>query len=170
VLLTLALGIAVRATAGAQTLDSLVGQPAPAFSLPAETGGRPLPSPVTLASQHGHSTLVVFFYTLCTHCLGELQTVADVAAARAADHAVDGLVPLYINSPAEPGGIPDAYLARVGIDAPVLLDHDGAVAAEYGIRYYPAMALIDAKGMVRATWTGEVSAQSLNDALKRMAG
>jgi cytochrome oxidase Cu insertion factor (SCO1/SenC/PrrC family) len=170
VVFALALGIAARATAGAQTLDALVGRPAPAFSLAAEIGGKPLRSPVSLASQRGHPTLVVFFYTLCTHCLGELQTVASVASAHAADRSASGPVPLYINSPAEPGGIPDAYLARAGIDAPVLLDRDGAVAAAYGIRYYPALVLIDANGVVRATWTGEVSAGTLDDAIKRMAG
>lgn len=168
-LLALALGIAVRATAGAQTLDALVGRPAPAFSLPAEANGQLQPKPVSLASQRGHPTLVVFFYTLCTHCLGELQTVSGVVSAHAAAHPASGLVPLYIDSPAESPAIPDAYLSRIGIDAPVLLDRDGAVAASYGIRYYPALALLDARGTVRASWTGEASAASLGDALGRLA-
>ncbi len=166
VLLALGLGVAIQATTGAQTLDALVGHPAPAFSLPAEAHGKAQPGSITLAAQRGHPTLLVFFYTLCTHCLGELQTVRGVVAA----HAASGLVSLYIDSPAELPAIPDAYLARIGLDAPALLDRDGAVAATYGIRYYPALALLDAQGVVRASWTGETSAAALDDGLRRLTG
>jgi peroxiredoxin len=165
-LAALALVVAARASGGAQEVDRLVGRPAPAFTLPVEAHGQTQSAPVSLAAQRGHPVLVVFFYTLCTHCLGELETVRDVAAA----HASSGLQALYIDSPAEPRGIPDAYLSRVRIAAPALLDDDAHVAATYGIRYYPALVLVDAQGTVRATWTGEASATALDDGIRRLAG
>jgi thiol-disulfide isomerase/thioredoxin len=160
----LALGIVTRATSGSQAVDRLIGRSAPAFSLPVESRGQAQPGQISLASRRGHPVLLVFFYTLCTHCLGELETVRGVAEANAGN----GLTPLYIDSPAEPPTIPDAYLTRAGVDAPALLDGNTRVATAYGIRYYPAIVLLDAGGTVRATWTGEASAADLYDGIRRL--
>ncbi len=165
-LAALALGIATRASAGTQTVNRLMGRPAPAFTLSVAVRGQPQPADVSLADQHGHPALLVFFYTLCTHCLGELQTVRDVAAA----HAASGLEPLYIDSPAEPPAIPYTYLLRAEIDAPVLLDRGAAVATAYGIHFYPTIVLVDGSGTVRAAWTGETSATELDQGIRRLAG
>jgi peroxiredoxin len=165
-LAALVLTIATRASAGTQTVDRLIGLPAPAFTLSAAVRGQPQPTSVSLADQHGHPVLLVFFYTLCTHCLGELQTVRDVASARAAS----GLQPLYIDSPAEPPAIPYAYVIRVQIDAPVLLDSGAAVATAYGVHSYPALVLVDGSGTVRAAWTGETSAAELDQGIRRLTG
>src|SRR5262249_51802559 len=115
-----------------------------------------------------HPVLLVFFFTLCPHCLGELQTVRVVVAAHGDTPGGAGLVPLYINSPAERASIPDAYVTRVGIQAPVLLDGDGRVAARYGIYAYPTLVLVDARGIVRATWTGAASAADLDAAISHL--
>jgi peroxiredoxin len=165
-IVALALAIATRVSTGAQAVDHLIGRPAPAFSLPVEAHGHSLPTNTSLAALRGRPALLVFFYTLCTHCLGELGTVRDVAAA----HADSGLQPLYIDSPAEPPAIPDAYLTRAQIDTPVLLDGGAQVAAAYGIRFYPALVLVDANGTVRATWTGEASAAALDVSIRRLSG
>jgi peroxiredoxin len=164
-LLALALGVAARVSAGTQTVDGLIGQPAPAFTLPVEAHGQTQATQVSLAAHAGRPVLLVFFYTLCTHCLGELETVRDIASV----HADAGLEPLYIDSPAELPTIPDAYLMRARIDAPVLLDGGAHVAAAYGIRYYPALVLVDAGGTVRATWTGEASAAALDAGIRRLS-
>jgi peroxiredoxin len=162
----LVLSIAARASAGAQTVNQLVGRPAPAFTLSAELRGQLQPTHFSLADQHGHPVLLVFFYTLCPQCLGQLQTVRDVTSA----HAASGLAPLYIDSPAELPAIPYAYVIRDQIDAPVLLDSGGAVATAYGIRYYPTLVLVDGSGTVRATWTGTTSAAELDQGIRRLTG
>jgi len=166
-LAAVALGVAARALAGpADGPRRLLGGPAPSFTLPAEARGRPLPDPVALAAHRGHPVLLVFFYTLCTHCLGELQTAHAVAGADAGR----GLDVLYVNSPGERPSIPAAYAARVGIDAPILLDVDAAVAARYGIRYYPTLVLLDGGGIVRDAWTDETGAATLEAAIQRLDG
>ncbi|MBF6591419.1 MAG: TlpA family protein disulfide reductase [Ktedonobacterales bacterium] len=161
-LLAVALGIAARALAGPpQTAPRLLGQAAPAFALPAEQGGRQLPGTITLAAQRGHPTLLVFFYTLCPRCLSEVQA----AQSATHDRATRGASVLYISSPAERPDIVDAYLGRLGISAPALLDAGGQLAARYRIRFYPTTVLVDARGVVRGVWMGETSAATLTQAL-----
>lgn len=137
------------------TTQQRLNQPALAFTLPAEQAGVPLPAPVTYAPAPGRPTLLVFFYTLCTHCLLQMQSANVVASDFPALRRV------YINSPAERPNLPDLMMRRLAITNPVLLDADGTVAARYGIAYYPALVLIDGRGIVRAIWTGEVDSATL---------
>lgn len=153
--------VLMRATTPAP-LDTtrLAGRPAPSFSLRAERGGRPLPNAVTLSVQLGHPVLLVFGYSLCAHCLNGFQDAREVAASTAAR----GLAVLYVDSPAEDGAIVDAYAQRLGLDAPILLDPGGGVAARYAIAAYPAFILVDRAGVVRGAWSGEVGASALETA------
>lgn len=157
--LALALALAIRLTAPAPSAASrLVGQPAPAFTLPAVSNGKTQAIPISLDSTRGYPTLVMFLYSLCSHCLSETETVHQLEA----QHAAEGLRVLYVDSPAETPGIIAAYQQRVGITAPMLLDARGQVAARYGIHYYPALVLLDAHGIVRNAWSGEVPAATLD--------
>lgn len=174
-LLAVVLGIIARAMAGTQQANALVGHSAPGFSLPSEAHGQLLPGQTSLADTHGSTAstrLLVFFYTLCSHCLTELATVSQVQATLTQDHSerTAGIVPLYIDSPAESPAIADAYVTRVGIDAPVLLDRDAQVASRYGIAYYPTLVLVDHGGIVRGVWTGEPSATTLASAIRQAGG
>ncbi|HEX6818701.1 MAG TPA: TlpA disulfide reductase family protein [Ktedonobacterales bacterium] len=168
-LLAVALGILGRALSGTQQVSALMGHAAPDFSLTSEARGQLLPGETSLASSHGSPRLLVFFYTLCTHCLTELATVAHVQESLAQDGAApaEHFVPLFIDSPAESPAIADAYVMRVGISAPVLLDSGARVAARYGIAYYPTLVLVDGAGVVRATWTGEASAATVTSAIRQ---
>ena len=116
---------------------------------------------MTLASERGHPVLLVFFYTLCVHCLSQVQTAAAVGR----DETARGLSVLYVDSPAERPDIVAAYLDRLQIDAPVLLDADGAVAERYGVRFYPTLVLVDGGGVVRGVWLGETSTAPIERAL-----
>lgn len=164
-LLGVALAMTVRALGGpADGPQRLLGKPAPTFALPAERGGQMLGEPVSLEAHRGHPVLLVFFYTLCTHCLGQLQMARDVGASEARR----GLEVLYVDSPGERPSIPADYAARVGIDAPILLDANAAVAGCYGIRYYPTLLLLDAGGTVRGAWTGETDSATLAATIRRL--
>jgi hypothetical protein len=68
---------------------------------------------------------------------------------------------VYIDSPAELPNLPDLMMQRLAITDLVLLDADGRVAARYGVAYYPALVLIDERGIVRAIWTGEADAATV---------
>jgi peroxiredoxin len=162
-LLALLLVILFRACAPSTTTTRLhVGTRASAFTLAAERAGVLSPAQVTFAPGSGRPTLLIFFYTLCTHCLLEMQSARDVAGEFA------GLRTVYIDSPAERANIPDLMMQRLGIADPVLLDTSGHVAARYGVAYYPALVLVDGHGIVRDIWTGETGASSLRAGIQQV--
>jgi len=158
-LLALILGLAVRSgtDAGHQTVKHLVGLPAPDFALPAVHNGQQVEAAVRLRDQRGHPALVVFFFSLCPHCPPTLESARAAASARASA----GLRVLYVDSPAETASIASDYALRLGLDAPVLLDAGGHVAARFGVTLYPATILVDENGVVRGVWTGEVGEDTL---------
>lgn len=160
-ILALLLAIAVRFNAPSSPTHTLVGRAAPAFALPVEANGTRLPGLVRLPVQAGHPLMLVFTYSLCPRCLS-VTLAARAAQARFASRGLDAL---YIDSPAETPGIADAYFQRLGVTTPILLDSNGAVAARYGIGYYPAVALIDTHGVVRSVATGETATRALARAL-----
>ncbi len=161
-LLAIVLVVAFRATAPSATATQHhINRPAIAFALPAERAGVQLPAPATFAPATGKPTLLVFFYTLCTHCLLQMQSTHAVTAGFPALHTV------YIDSPSELPNLPNLMMQRLAITDPVLLDTDGQVAARYGIAYYPSLVLIDGRGIVRAIWTGETDAATLHAGIAR---
>jgi len=135
--------------------QALVGHPAPAFTLPAAQHGALLPGRQTLTAHRGHVVLLVFFNTLCVHCLTELQTAHTVASG------FPQLTTLYIDAPGERPDITAAYSQRLGFDAPVLLDEGAQVAGRYGVAYYPTLVLVDARGVTQTLWLGEVDGGTL---------
>src|SRR5215469_8528996 len=136
-LLTLVLAVEIRLSVGSNAAAyRLVGSPAPTFQLHAESRGQVLPQTFSLAQERGHTVLLVFMYSLCAHCLSQIQVTKGMAAQQAAG----GLRVIYIDSPAESPGIISAYAERLGIEdsaTPILLDDDGALAQAFGIAYYP---------------------------------
>jgi peroxiredoxin len=160
-LLALLLAVEIRLSAGSNlAVHRLVGSPAPAFQLHAESHGQVLPQTISLAQERGHTVLLVFMYSLCPHCLSQIQVTKGMAGRQ----VTGGLRIIYIDSPAESPGIISAYAERLGIEGPttpILLDHDGALAQAYGIVYYPTTILIDPDGIVRQVWTGETGQLTL---------
>ncbi len=162
-LLALLLVILFRACAPSTTATRLyVGKRASAFTLAAEQAGVLSPAPTTFTPGNGRPTLLIFFYTLCTHCLLEMQSARNVTGE------FTGLRTMYIDSPAERPNLPEMMMHRLGIADPVLLDTDGHVAARYGVAYYPAFVLVDGQGIVRDIWTGETGASSLRAGIQQV--
>ena len=94
-LLALVLGATLRAQADVPSaVTNLAGKAAPSFTLPAERDAQLLPQPVSFSPGAGHPTVLVFFFTLCTHCLLETKTLHDLAAT----YSSSGLQLIYIDS------------------------------------------------------------------------
>ena len=131
-LLAIVLLVAFRATAPSPTATQMqINQPATAFTLPAEQAGVRLPAPATFTPASGKPTLLVFFYTLCTHCLLQMQSTHAVTTG------FPSLRTVYIDSPSELPNLPDLMMQRLAITDLVLLDADGRVAARYGSPIIP---------------------------------
>lgn len=143
--------------------EASIGRTAPSFSLPAAQRDQVLSQPVHFSSQNARPTLLVFFNTLCVHC------VAGVQAAHAAGASANVVNVVYIDTPGENAEITGQYIGRLGFDAPVLLDRDARVASRYGVAYYPTIMLVDARGVIRAVWVGAPTASQLSAAIARVA-
>src|SRR3954451_12032305 len=165
VLIAILTTIAIRVSAPTDvSTHALAGKPAPDFTLPAGAGGNATPQVVSLAAQRGHPVLLVFFFTLCTHCQPQLRT----AYAAATPYAERGLTTYAIDSPDESYDVLSSYSARLGFDIALLRDARATVAGAYGVQLYPATILIDGQGVVRAVWTGETDTATLDHALRQI--
>ncbi len=161
-LLAVALAVTVRATAPTTSAASeLVGHPLPPVSLPAERGGQ-LDGPRPLLPADGRPALVLFVFSLCPRCPDEAVAASALARQRGLDLVV-------VDSPAETPAIADAYATRLGLSGPLLLDRSGAFAARLGLDLYPALLLVDARGVVRDVWLGETPAAMVSAAVGRLA-
>jgi peroxiredoxin len=159
----LALLLLTRATAPNPTAaTALIGRPAPAFTLPAAQGGTTLPNPSHFSGARERPTLLVFFHTLCVHCLIEIGAVRQ-AAATAPGGPLDVI---FIDTPGENAQITGTYMARLQLDPPVLLDRGGAVAREYRVAYWPTVALVDQRGVIRGVWTGDTTQAALSAGIR----
>ena len=164
----LALGLAALAHAQAPTPNqsqALIGHTAPAFSAPAAQHGKLIAQMGSYDPQSGRVTLLVFFNTLCIHCLAGVRTANAVAQAPASA----SVRVIYLDAPGENASITDPYMTREHIDAPVLLDAGARIASRYGVAYYPSFILIDTHGVVRNVWTGTPTASDLDAAIAQAA-
>lgn len=125
---------------------SLVGQPAPDFTLPASTGQN-----VTLSSYRGHSAVVLVFYPLDFSPVCSMQL--PEYSGRQDDFAEAGATVLGINRDSVHAH--KAWAAEYGIDVPLLADMRLDVARLYGVAIDDrgisgrAVFLIDKDGVIR---------------------
>lgn len=140
---------------------ALIGHAAPPFVANATQSGRLLAQPVRFAGQAAHPTLLVFFDTLCVHCVVGIQ-IAQAVAQAPGQPAINII---YLDSPGENAEITGRYMARLRFDPPVLLDHGAHIASDYGVAYYPSFILVDTHGVIRSVWTGAPTASDIRAAM-----
>lgn len=125
---------------------SLLGQPAPDFSLPASTG-----ETVTLSSYRGHRSVVLVFYPLDFSPVCSLQL--PEYSGRQDDFTEAGAVVLGVNR--DSTHTHKAWAAEYGIEVPLLADMTLTVARSYGVAIdergvsQRAVFVVDKEGVVR---------------------
>ncbi|ABF44425.1 Redoxin [Deinococcus geothermalis DSM 11300] len=125
---------------------SLLGQPAPDFTLPSTLG-----EPVTLSSYRGQQHVVLVFYPLDFSPVCSMQL--PEYSGRQDDFAEAGAVVLGVNR--DSVYTHKAWAAEYGIEVPLLADMNLNVARQYGVAIDErgisgrAVFLIDKGGVVR---------------------
>lgn len=125
---------------------SLLGQPAPDFTLPSSTGEN-----VTLSSYRGQKHVVLVFYPLDFSPVCSMQL--PEYSGRQDDFADAGAVVLGVNRDSVHAH--KAWAAEYGIEVPLLADMTLGVARQYGVAIDErgisgrAVFLIDQSGVVR---------------------
>lgn len=152
---------ALSGSAGAQGFEASPWRgPLAGFQLP-DTAGKTW----TAADFRGRAVLLNFWASWCEPCRTEmpsLQTLADL-------HGPDRLLVLGINFK-EPAPRAQRFAQASGVRLPVLLDAEGQLARQWGVKVFPSTFLIDRQGQPRQRIRGEVDwtgpqAQKLVDAL-----
>lgn len=159
VLIALAAGVAVFIGTGS-TPEGPEGarRPAAPFVLPELRAGRPN---VTLASAAGKPAVVNFFAAWCEPCKQELPAFRAAAAA----HAGISFIGIDHQDSRE-----DAVELLDAFAIPYVAGYDprGDVAARYGVRGLPATVFIDRTGSVVELHQGVLTAQQLEQRLRRL--
>ncbi|HNQ03205.1 MAG TPA: TlpA disulfide reductase family protein [Thiobacillaceae bacterium] len=114
-------------------------RPAPALAL-TDARGRPH----DLAKSRGRVTLVNFWATWCPPCVHEIPSMNLLAAAYdERDFAI-----VSVNFKEDPEHI-RAFMNKVAVDFPVLMDADGSASARWRVFAFPSSFLLDRKGRIR---------------------
>lgn len=144
-----ALGVATPRPAQAATVlrkDWPRQRRTPAVDVPLLGGGR-----WTLAGARGEAVLLHFWATWCEPCREELPQLAAMARRARAR----GLQLMAVDY-REPPATVRAFLAPLGLDLPVALDDEGAVAKAFEARVFPCTVGIDRAGRARFQLMGAV--------------
>jgi len=129
-----------------------IGDPPPRFSLQ-DTEGRTVTAPGAFA---GNTVVVHFWADWCTYCLEEMPVLDKLYR----QYRKQGLM-VYAVNVGQGLDAARAYVSRVKITYPVLLDTDGRTAQAYGVLGLPRTFFIDRKGNIKYKLLGEASGETL---------
>ncbi|MDH4088400.1 MAG: redoxin domain-containing protein [Nitrospira sp.] len=131
--------------------DAMIGKPAPDITNPTWLNSAPL----RMADLRGKVVMVEFWTFGCYNC----RNVEPYVKEWYRHYADQGLVVIGVDSPEfsherEIGNVKQ-YMAEHDIRFPVPIDNDFSTWNRYGNRYWPAMYLIDKRGIIRYVKIGE---------------
>ncbi len=132
--------------AAAGTLRTGSGEPAPPLALRALDG-----ADVRLADFRGRTVLVNFWATWCAPCVVEMPSIARLRTALRAE----GFEVLAVNVQENAARI-RPFVERLGLDFPVLRDHDGSARRDWDVRVFPSTFVVGPDGSVALVAVGEL--------------
>jgi len=149
-LLPLALAVVLAAlVAGCGERSALNrGDRAPPFALQAVTG-----TTVRFPAVPGVPTVIRFWADWCPYCYQEMRDIGPMAARL----APRGLIVVAVNAGQERTKV-EAFVAKLGIAYPVLVDEAGATARDYGVSALPTTYFVAADGRIHNKLVGEADA------------
>jgi len=136
---------------------------APEFVLPDLSG-----APVRLSEHEGKVILLNFWATWCPPCRAEMPSMESLYQA----YRNQGLVILAISNDRAGRSVVESFVQDRGVTFPILLDPDGEVFAQYGVRGLPTSYLLDRRQRVFSAdvgardWSGKAARQVVETLLK----
>ena len=160
--------VAVSGTPLPELTDS-ADDPASGMTFPTLTGVDQSGQPMTISADDG-PMMVLFVAHWCPHCQREVPVVQDWVDGGGLPPGVDLVAVSTAIDPQRPNYPPDAWLAREGWTAPVLVDADGTAATATGLTAFPYFVAVDADGKVAARTTGELTTDQLDAVAAEISG
>jgi peroxiredoxin len=114
--------------------------PAPDFTVERLEG-----APVTLSALRGEVVLLDFWATWCPPCREEIPGYIELTKK----YGKDGLVIIGISLDQAGPGVVRPFVAKSGINYPIVMGDDTTVAAFGGVEGIPTTFLIDREGLIR---------------------
>lgn len=102
-----------------------------------------------LTDLRGKAVLINFWASWCEPCRAEMPSLQALAERQGPQKLVVLAVNFKESVPAA-----TQFAQRSGLALPVLLDPQGAIARQWGVRIFPSTVLIDVDGRVRAVVRG----------------
>jgi peroxiredoxin len=137
----------LAACGGGESAPKLnIGGMAPTFQTYRLDGG-PAHFPAAYA---GRPVVIRFWADYCKFCEGEMKAIEAVYQR----HKGRGLEVLAINAGQDRATV-EAFVKKIGISYPALLDEKAAISKQYGVVGLPTTYFVDAKGIVRGKIVGE---------------
>ena len=138
--------ISVTPAAAAGALSPGSGEPAPPLAL-RDLDGRD----VRLDAYRGRTVVVNFWATWCAPCVAEMPSLARLRERLASS----GLEVLGVNLQENAARI-RPFAERLGLDFPIVRDHDGAVSRAWGARVFPTTFIIGPDQRIALVAIGEI--------------
>ena len=138
--------------------------PAPDFTLTDQFG-----ESHTLSDYQGKIVFLNFWATWCSPCKSEMpdiQALYEAHGGNAEDLVVLGVAQPGVGREGSSEDIAD-FLAEGGYTYPGVMDEDGSVFAQYGIRAFPTTFMISSDGTVYGYVEGAISAEIMEDIVRQ---
>lgn len=126
-----------------------IGDRAPAFAT-TRADGTPVEFPRAWA---GKPLVIRFWADWCKYCEGEMKDIETVYQRLRSR----GLQIVAVNAGQDRKTV-TAFMQKIGVSYPALMDEDSAIARRYGVVGLPTTYLVDGDGVVRGKLIGEVDA------------
>lgn len=123
-----------------------VGSPAPEFKTVYATGTAAV-FPEAFA---GKPLVIRFWADWCKYCEGEMKAIEQVYQR----HQAKNLTILAVNTGQDAKTV-DAFMKKIGVSYPGLLDENSEIARRYGVIGLPTTFFVDTTGVIRAKIVGE---------------
>lgn len=143
-LMTLALGLVLSTGAHAAGFEARAAKPAPTMKARDLSGATK-----TLADYRGKVVLLNFWASWCPPCLREMPSMERLRVKMKGQP-----IEIVALASAESAGDVKAFLSKMQLGFPILLDPDGSNTKRWKVFALPTSFLLDAQGRVRYVLTG----------------
>lgn len=137
-----------------------VGQAAPDAEVMDQSG-----QPLHLASLKGRPVVINFWATWCPPCRAEMPEFAD-----SVERHKDSDLAFYALNVGESKLAVDSFLSQIGVELPILMDHNDAAQNAYKILPLPATFFIDRTGTISAIYESQMTGLQIETEINRILG